>query len=566
MSGKESEPFEFEINPTSPYEGKSDEGKTSPSKEDSNVFVDDHSGDEDGGGGDGGGGGGGGGDDYDYGDDDDDDDDDDDVGEEVYSIYDDDEAWPRKLQGSEIGSAEQFFEAVECGECDVVDRLLEEFPQLVNVTRQKQGGDFSLYIAAGMGDLEMAETLLTSKGGKEGEGNNNESRVVPVQVHARTVHGHTALSAAALFGHPLVVELLMECGLDVNSKNVEGLILIDEVLDDIDYSVIGDMSEEDEEDEMLENSTRSITTKGGGSDPLLLEKAAILLLRGGAEISSSNVFAFHDKFCGAWGDVTDVELQDAIEDGCQAATKKELEQERTNEERARTPALVVRRLSELNEGSVELSEQSRPSLFKGSGGSDADTIMGVDGFTEMSPSSGEGRKKILKKSTSPRVAVGPRVSPRVSPRVAGPPSNRSRAGSIRQRRYVRSPKVATTGATISPQKPPSPDKNRGNRSASSSPSSSKKSVRPRGSPRTPRVIEDLSAMIQEEAGREEDDEGPDTVHSDDSLDVSWSKQCSTPPAIPPRPRSHGDGASGDILEESHPPRVHLPVIGSGKKK
>ena len=111
-----------------------------------------------------------------------------------------------------------------------------------------------------------------------------------MQVHARTVHGHTALSAAALFGHPDVVELLMSCGLDVNSKNVEGLILVDEVLDDIDYSLVGDGKDSDDstntagkdgvggknddEHASLESSMASVAH--GGSDPLLLEKAAIL--------------------------------------------------------------------------------------------------------------------------------------------------------------------------------------------------------------------------------------------------------------------------------------------------
>ena len=120
-----------------------------------------------------------------------------DLGDEVYCVYDDDEAWPRRLGGDEVELAEQFFDAVECGECDEVVRLLGECAPLVNVTRQNQGGDFALYIAAGMGDLEMTRTILTAGSGP------------PVQVHARTVHGHTALSAAALFGHPDVVELLM---------------------------------------------------------------------------------------------------------------------------------------------------------------------------------------------------------------------------------------------------------------------------------------------------------------------------------------------------------------------
>ena len=69
-----------------------------------------------------------------------------------------------------------------------------------------------------------------------------------------------------------------------------------------------------------DNNTPNDTSTS--TDPLLLEKAAVLLLRGGAIISPSNVYAFHDKFCGAWGDVTDEELQDAIERGCQLATNQ----------------------------------------------------------------------------------------------------------------------------------------------------------------------------------------------------------------------------------------------------
>ena len=506
MSAKE-QAFEFEINPdlAAQYEQKS-EGKTSPQKEDfqdENFQVDDDdNSDEDG------------------------DDEDDDIGEEIYSIYDDDEAWPRRLKGEEVDMAEQFFDAVECGECDIVDDLLEQFPQLVNVTRQKQGGDFALYIAAGMGDLEMTETIL------------KPNRSTPVQVHARTVHGHTALSAAALFGHPSVVESLLSCGLDVNSKNVEGLILIDEVLDDIDYSSIGADSEDEDDLEL----SQSVTTSGGGSDPLLLEKAAILLLRGGATISPSNVYAFHDKFCGAWGDVTDDELQGAIERGCQLATKAELEQERTNEERARTPALVVRRL---NQDAAAMTEEGRPSLFKNGKSTkteDNNGEMDSSGFAEMSP----------------------RVSPRKSPRVV-PPGRRSSGGRLRQRRYVRSPKVVTSlsspnGGGISPQKPPSPEKMK-------SPTwQNGVTVRPRGSPRTPRVIEDLSSLIAEEAANGEKDDSldflrkPEVVHSDDSLEVSWSKQVEGPPALPPRPRSHGENAHGNMLEESQPPRVRLPSI------
>ena len=523
MSSKQE--FEFEIE--SPYEGKFQESKQQAadaySKEDLNHSADDE---------------------------------DEDLGEEIYSVYDDDEAWPRRLQENEVEMADSFFDAVECGECDVVEELLGKFPQLVNVTRQKQGNDFALYIAAGMGDLEMADTIM------------KPNRSTPVQVHARTVHGHTALSAAALFGHPSVVESLIACGLDVNSKNVEGLRLVDEVLDDIDYSLVGDDSDEDD----LELS-QSVTRSGGGSDPLLLEKAAVLLLRGGATMSSSNVYAFHDKFCGAWGDVTDDELQQAIERACQLATQMELEQERTNEERARTPALVVRRLNKDGSGGRssggvgDLEEESRPSLFKaGSTGrrdaaeDDDDDDSNPNGFAEMT------------------AAPHPRVSP---PNKGG----RSRGGRLRQRRYIRSPKVATalggsTGDEITPSKPLSPDKKNGKTGGGGggggSPSESFRNknsgttVRPRGTP--PRVIQDLSALIQEEVvlsgggGYGGLGGPPEMTHSDDSLDVSWSKQVDGPPQIPPRPRSHGDNTHGDVLEESHPPRVVLPSIAFAGKK
>ena len=515
-AGKED--FEFEINPdlAAQYESKS-EGKTSPYKDNFNNMDNNDNNNSDG------------------------DDEDDEVGEEIYSVYDDDEAWPRRLKNAEVDQAEQFFDAVECGECDLVDTLLKDFPQLVNVTRQKQGGDFALYIAAGMGDLEMAETIL------------KPNRSTPVQVHARTVHGHTALSAAALFGHPSVVESLLACGLDVNSKNVEGLILIDEVLDDIDYSLVGDDSEDEDDLELSQSVTRS----GGGSDPLLLEKAAVLLLRGGAIISPSNVYAFHDKFCGAWGDVTDEELQDAIERGCQLATKAELEQERTNEERARTPALVVRRL---NQDAALMTEEARPSLFKAEGSGSSESGKGGKGGIRKG-----GMQPVQDEDNDPNsfTEMSPRVSPRKSPRITpGSKGKRSQGGRLRQRRYVRSPKVATSigspNGAISPQKPPSPDKK------SSPKRNNGISVRPRGSPR-PRVIEDLSVLIAEEAANG-DDEPPETTHSDDSLDVSWSKQVDGPPTLPPRPRSHGDNVNGIILEESMPPRVHLPSIGIGGKK
>ena len=434
-----------------------------------------------------------------------------------------------------------------------------------------------------MGDLEMTRTILTAGSGP------------PVQVHARTVHGHTALSAAALFGHPDVVELLMSCGLDVNSKNVEGLILVDEVLDDIDYSLVGDGKDSDDstntagkdgvggknddEHASLESSMASVAH--GGSDPLLLEKAAILLLRGGAELSMSNCFAFHEKFCGAWADVTDEELQDYIEEACERAEEAELKKTRQQEERARTPALVVRRL---NGDAATMAEESRPSLFKtrtpaakatpGTSGavagggsavsdngnrSDSKTVpeIGEDG-DEMSPT---GFTQLMSKGSPGLLRKSPRVSP------PGRKSGRSRAGRVRQRRYVHSPKVNAnlgSGSVISPSKPKSPDRTKDTLTPK------KETVT---TPGKSRVIQDISSFIVEGAGdeppplpprnskkREAASQSLTQTRSDDSLEVSWSKQLAqTNKAV--RPKSQDSVLGADPLEESHPPRVKLPVIG-----
>ena len=70
----------------------------------------------------------------------------------------------------------------------------------------------------------------------------------------------------------------------------------------------------------------------------------------------SNCFAFHEKFCGAWADVTDEELQDYIEEACERAEEAELKKTRQQEERRRTPALARRRL---NGDAAIMAEESR---------------------------------------------------------------------------------------------------------------------------------------------------------------------------------------------------------------
>ena len=134
--------------------------------------------------------------------------------EERYSVYDDDESWPRKLNTEERQMAGELFDAVEVGALERTEEILKEVPPLANVIRLSQNSDFPLYLAAGMGDIRMVQLLVAHD----------------CSVHARTVHGHTALHAAALFGHPNIVQYLLGCGLEVNAVNSEGVPLIEEVL------------------------------------------------------------------------------------------------------------------------------------------------------------------------------------------------------------------------------------------------------------------------------------------------------------------------------------------------
>lgn len=202
--------------------------------------------------------------------------DDDEDQEERYSVYDDDESWPRKLTTEEWGSAGELFEAVEIGDVSKTEEILRSFPSLANVIRLSQGSDFPLYLAAGMGDLSMVQLLVAHC----------------CSVHARTVHGHTALHAAALFGHPNIVQYLLGCGLEVNAVNTEGFPLIEEVLEDIEYEL----------DESEGGQTMS--------DPQLLECTAIVLLENGAHLADPEIYA--DKFCDEYKDVADPRLQNLL--------------------------------------------------------------------------------------------------------------------------------------------------------------------------------------------------------------------------------------------------------------
>ena len=197
---------------------------------------------------------------------------DEDDGEERYSVYDDDESWPRKLSTEEWDRAGELFDAVEVGDLEKTEEIMKQFPALANVIRLSQGSDFPLYLAAGMGDLGMVQLLVAHN----------------CSVHARTVHGHTALHAAALFGHPNIVSYLLGCGLEVNAVNTEGFPLVEEVLEDIEYDT--------DESEIAPSA-----------DPKLLECAAIVLLENGAHLADPEIYA--DKFCDEYKDVADHRLQ-----------------------------------------------------------------------------------------------------------------------------------------------------------------------------------------------------------------------------------------------------------------
>ena len=190
--------------------------------------------------------------------------------EERYSVYDDDESWPRKLNTEEKLMAGELFDLAEVGALERTEEILKEVPPLANVIRLSQNSDFPLYLAAGMGDIRMVQLLRM------------------IVVHARTVHGHTALHAAALFGHPNVVQYLLGCGLEVNAVNSEGFPLIEEVLEDIEYDL-------DESEQM------------NISDPSTLECTAMILLENGAHIADPEIYA--DKFCDEYKDVADPRLQ-----------------------------------------------------------------------------------------------------------------------------------------------------------------------------------------------------------------------------------------------------------------
>lgn len=257
-----------------------------------------------------------------------------------------------------------------------------------------------------MGDYDMTKAFI-------------QQRYARLHIHARTTHGHTALHAAALFGHPSVVSLLVECGLDVNAQNVEGLVLVDEVLDDIDYA--------EAEQGGLEES-ESVTRAGGGCDPFLLETAAVQLLRNGATISPTSAAPFHEKFCVAWGDVASEDLQYFIGEALDIANQQESERERLDMERASTPALVVRALdgptdAAAPDAATRAREEKEPSLFKGT----------------ATPGAG-------------------------SPAPSGGKSGRARMGRLRHRRYVQSPAgspaagKAASAPFVSPTKPPSPNR------------------------------------------------------------------------------------------------------------
>ena len=132
----------------------------------------------------------------------------------------DDDAWPTHLSAREAAEVEAVFEAVEAGDAVGVEALLrggERRESLCNAARTAED-DFPLYVAAGLGDLETVEALLRCG----------------ASVSQQTSFGHTALHAAALFGHEDVLLALLDSGEEagLTTMNAEGQTLLEEVLED----------------------------------------------------------------------------------------------------------------------------------------------------------------------------------------------------------------------------------------------------------------------------------------------------------------------------------------------
>ena len=385
---------------------------------------------------------------------------------ERYSVYDDDESWPRKLSTEERKLAGELFDAVEVGALERTEEILKEVPPLANVIRLSQNSDFPLYLAAGMGDIRMVQLLVAHD----------------CSVHARTVHGHTALHAAALFGHPNVVQYLLGCGLEVNALNSEGFPLIEEVLEDIEYDL-------DESEQM------------NISDPTTLECTAMILLENGAHISDPEIYA--DKFCDEYKDVSDPRLQKLL--------LKQLDRFMEEEE-----ARATYDASDTGFEDDQLDMKER----------DEDQV--IDSLSENGVES-SGDDDIKEKDASLKSIRTPESKKEPSPR-------RGKSTRLRRRKYSKSSSNdLDANNTTSPIQAPTPPSKSGRRSGRPTPKSGGKPAPP---PRrkvsklatTPQTSADsYSTKMSDEASSSSKKSGKGSGNnngndSDSSLEISWSEQ------------------------------------------
>jgi len=392
--------------------------------------------------------------------------------EERYSVYDDDESWPRKLNTEEKLMAGELFDSVEVGALERTEEILKEVPPLANVIRLSQNSDFPLYLAAGMGDIRMVQLLVAHD----------------CSVHARTVHGHTALHAAALFGHPNIVQYLLGCGLEVNAVNSEGFPLIEEVLEDIEYDL-------DESEQM------------NISDPSTLECTAMILLENGAHIADPEIYA--DKFCDEYKDVADPRLQELLLK--QLDRFMEEEEARATFDNGDEDVLDKKYLKDNKDGGVI------DSLSDGGG------KFGDSGDDDSSGREEEGVQKTMqtpesKKESSPR---------------------RGKSTRLRRRKYSKSSSNDAIDKNMnSPIQAPTPPNKMGRKGGRPTP---KSGGRPAPPPRknkpsnikTPNSIDSYGSKMNGDNGNNANStkkqmpgnqSGNNGNDSDSSLEISWSEQ------------------------------------------
>lgn len=101
-------------------------------------------------------------------------------------------------------SVDDIFEASETGDFDKVKTLLEENPQLLNIS--DNSGYTPLHNAAYNGHLNIAEHLIT----------------LGANVSAASGSGSTPLHGAAFYGHPEIAQLLLNNGAEIDAANAGG--------------------------------------------------------------------------------------------------------------------------------------------------------------------------------------------------------------------------------------------------------------------------------------------------------------------------------------------------------